>query len=57
MAFKIIRQDRKSDDNTEQLFNSYNEAYDLLEELYSDVCCFDADYVHRPYYEIIKVEE
>ena len=34
-----------------------NEAYDLLEEIYSDVCCSDADYGDRPYYEIIEVEE
>ena len=32
-------------------------ACDLLEEIYSDVCCSDADYVDRPYYEIIEVEE
>ena len=57
MIYKIIRQDKESDDITVQAFSSYEEAYDLLEEIYSDVCCSDADYVDRPYYEIIEVEE
>ena len=57
MIYKIIRQDKESDDITVQSFNCYDEAYDLLEEIYSDVCCSDADYVDRPYYEIIEVEE
>ena len=39
MIYKIIRHDKESDDITQQLFNSYDEAYDLLEEIYSDVCC------------------
>jgi len=57
MIYKIIRHDKESDDITQQSFNSYDEAYDLLEEIYSDVCCSDADYGDRPYYEIIEVEE
>ena len=57
MIYKIIRQDKESDYITVQSFNCYEEAYDLLEEIYSDVCCSDADYVDRPYYEIIEVEE
>ena len=57
MIYKIIRQDKESDDITVQSFSCYDEAYDLLEEIYSDVCCSDADYVDRPYYEIIEVEE
>ena len=57
MIYKIIRQDKESDDITVQSFNCYDEAYDLLEEIYSDVCCSDADDVDRPYYEIIEVEE
>ena len=56
MTFTIIRHDKESDDITKQSFNSYDEAYDLLEEIYSDLCCSDADYVDRPYYEIIEVE-
>tara|TARA_B100000965_G_scaffold358215_1_gene337452 strand:+ start:144 stop:317 length:174 start_codon:yes stop_codon:yes gene_type:complete len=57
MTYKIIRYDNESDDITCQLFNSYDEAYDVLEKIYSDVCCSDADYGDRPYYEIIKVEK
>ena len=57
MIYKIIRQDKESDDITVQSFNCYDEAYDLLEEIYSDVCCSDADYGDRPYYEIIEVRE
>ena len=54
MAYKIIRHDKESDEITEQSYSSYNEAYDLLEEIYSDVCCSDADYGDRPHYEIIE---
>ena len=57
MIYKIIRHDKESDDITEQTFNSYDAAYDLLEEIYADVCCSDADYGDSPYYEIMKVEE
>ncbi len=57
MIYKIIRQDQESDDITVQSFNCYEEAYDLLVEIYSDVCCSDADYGDRPYYEIIEVGE
>ena len=47
MIYKIVRHDKESDDITQQSFNSYDEAYDLLEEIYSDVCCSDADYGDR----------
>ena len=57
MIYKIVRQDKESDDITQQSFNSYDEAYDQLEEIYSDGCCSDADYGNRPYYEIIEVKE
>ena len=57
MIYKIIRHDKESDDITQQSFNSYDEAYDLLEEIYSDVCCSDADYGDRPYYDIIEIKE
>ena len=57
MTYKIIRLDQESDDITHQLFDSYDEAYDVLEEIYSDICCSDADYGDRPYYEIIELEE
>ena len=57
MIYKIIRQDKGCDDITQQLFDSYDKAYDVLEEIYSDVCCSDADYGDRPYYEIIELKE
>ena len=57
MIFKIIRLDKESDDITVQVFHQYEEGYDLLEDIYSDVCCSDADYGDRPYYEIIEVEK
>ena len=57
MTYHITRYDKESDDVTQKSFNSYDDAYNLLEEIYSDVCCSDADYGDRPYYEIIEVEE
>ena len=57
MIYKIVRHDRESDDITDQSFSSYDEAYDLLEEIYSHVCCSDDDYGDRTFYEIIEVEE
>ena len=56
MIYKIVRHDKESDDITYKSFSSYNEAYDLLEEIYSDVCCSDADYRDQPFYEIIEVK-
>ncbi len=57
MKYRIIRHDGKEDNITSQSFNSYDNAYDLLEEIYGDMCCSDADYEDRPYYEIIEVEQ
>ena len=57
MSYKIIRHDNEADDLTNQSFDSFDEAYDALEEIYADICCSDADYGDRPYYEIIEVKE
>ena len=57
MIYKIIRHDQEPDEITELSFKNYDEAYDVLEKIYSDVCCSDADYGGRPYYEIIDLEE
>ena len=54
MIYKITRHDKETDDITKQSFNSYDEAYVLLEQIYSDICCYNADYGDRPKYEIIK---
>jgi len=56
MKYKIKRVDGESDDITTQSFQSYDEAYDLLAEIYEDICCSDADYGDRPYYEIIEIK-
>ena len=57
MRYRITRDDGEEDDITSQGFDNYDDAYDLLEEIYSDMCCSDADYEDRPYYEIIEVKD
>ena len=37
-----------------QDFDNYDDAYELLKEIYGDMCCSDADYEDRPYYEILE---
>ena len=54
MTYKIIRLDGKVDKLTTQSFVSYSDAYDLLEELYGDLCCSDADYGDITYYDIVE---
>ena len=54
MAYKIIRIDGKDDELTAQSFNKYSDAYDLLNELYGDLCCSDADYGDITYYDIVE---
>jgi len=54
MTYKIIRIDGKNDELTAQSFNTYSDAYDLLEELYGDLCCSDADYGGITYYDIVE---
>ena len=54
MKYQIKRLDGEADDITTQSFQSYDEAYDLLANIYEDICCSDADYDERPYYEIIE---
>ena len=54
MTYKIIRLDGKDDKLTTQSFNKYSDAYDLLEELYGDLCCSDADYGDITYYDIVE---
>ena len=54
MKYKIIRIDGRDDHLTSQFFETFEDAYDSIEELYGDLCCSDADYEDRPYYDIIK---
>ena len=55
MIYQIKRIDGEIDEITNQFFQSYDEAYDLLANIYEDICCSDADYDDRPYYEIIEI--
>ena len=54
MAYKIIRIDGKDDKLTDQSFDKYSNAYALLEELYGDLCCSDADYEDITCYDIVE---
>ena len=54
MTYKIIRIDGKNDKLTSQSFDNYSDAYNLLEELYGDLCCSDADYGDIIYYDIVE---
>ena len=56
MNYQIIRTDGEIDDITTQSFQTYDEAYDLLANIYEDICCSDADYDDRPYYEIMEIK-
>jgi len=56
MRYQIKRIDGKEDEITTQSFKNYDDAYDLLASIYEDLCCSDADYDDRPYYEIIELE-
>ena len=54
MIYKIIRIDGKEDDLTSQTFSNYADAYDLLDKIYGDICCSDADYEDITYYDIVE---
>ena len=57
MKFKIDRDDGIEDHITSMDFDTYEEAYDVFESVYSDICCSDADYDDRPYYEIVEEKD
>ena len=57
MKYSINRNDGEEDEITSQSFDAYDDAYDMLEEVYGDMCCSDADYEDRPYYEIIEIKK
>ena len=44
MIYKIVRIDGKEDKLTSKIFSNYEDAYDLLDKIYGDICCSDADY-------------
>ncbi len=57
MKYLLKRHDGEVDDLMKQILNSYYDSYDLLKDIYSDICCSDADYDDRHYYEIIEVND
>ena len=57
MKYRITRHDGEEDEITTQEFENYDDAYELLEEIYGDMCCSDADYEDRPYYEIVEEKD
>ena len=56
MTYRITRHDGEKYEITSQNFNIYHDAYDLLEKIYGDMCCSDADYEDRPYYEVVEMK-
>ncbi len=56
MKYAIARDDGQEDKITSQSFDNYDDAYDILEELYGNICCSDADNEESPYYEIIELK-
>ncbi len=57
VIYRIKRNDGEEDKVTSHQFRNYDDAYDMLEDIYSDMCCSDADYEDRPYYEILEIQE
>ena len=57
MKYRITRHDGEEDEITSQEFDNCDDAYELLEEIYGDICCSDADYEDRPYYEIVELKD
>jgi len=54
MTYKIVRIDGKKDVLTSQSFSNYEDAYDLLDKIYADLCCSDVDYENTTYYDIVE---
>ena len=54
MIYRIVRIDGKEDDGTSKTFSNYKDAYDLLDGIYGDICCSDADYGEITYYDIVE---
>ena len=56
MTYRIIRHDGEEEDITSQNFDNYDDAYDLLEEIYGDMYSSGANYKDRPYYEVVEMK-
>ena len=57
MHYLIIRLDGQKDEITAHVDDTYEDAYEVVENILSDLCCSDADYGDRPYYDIIEVTD
>ena len=49
-TYTLVRDDGAEDAFTRQRFASYDDAYDVLERYYTDLCCSD----DRVYYRIVE---
>ena len=56
MRFQIKRIARESDEIPTKLFQKYNEPYDVLADIYEEVCCSDVNNYDETYYEIIEIK-
>ena len=54
MIYRIVRIDGREDDVTSKIYSNYADAYDLLDRIYGDICCSDADYDQIIYYDIVE---
>jgi len=53
MGYLIVRDDGCCDGIAGHQFSSYDEAYDVLERYYGDLCCSD----EREYYRVIALAD
>jgi len=53
MRYLIVRDDGCCDDIAGEQFGSYDEAYDVLERYYGDLCCSD----EREYYRVVALAD
>jgi hypothetical protein len=51
--YVIVRDDGSRDGIAGQQFSSYDEAYDVLERYYGDLCCSD----EREYYRVVALAD
>ena len=57
MNFILKRIDGEEDFYTTKKFNTYEEAYDLLEKIIGQTCCFVTDFEKNFYYDITEVNK
>ncbi len=56
MSYLITRHDKKEDGIAGKKFESFDDAYSLLKDIYGDFCLFARDSDEYPYYEIIEIK-